>query len=1196
MSNVEDDLNELAPIGPAAWLYFARFSSRSIDALAILSAADKGCPVVFAPLLVDLTVDRDFPVSVRTPLSRYEDGVLTKVTSMCPFVAMFHNTNPILELLEDHGDVNGLCENVRGMFGLETYHVQDGRSETDINELCRIIGLDPNVVTGYVAFSNGMKEFLFSGLLVPCPEEATQVQLGKDKAVKVPLYPPTLFMGDDDIEDTGDFAAYLKNEWLREHAIYSVELSKAIFYFLFTPWAQALRFNDVHTMIACGMRQFVNDTQHAVKLAPHKRYYGYMTQKLSSGERDQLMLCDAAACELGFSYASAFFDSAYELPAAMMFGEWPIMKNCEDDKELRDRLLAFKLHLSSHIAAQTFSSNSVLYGNRIVFLSSANRVATGGSAQDGLMRAVQFHNGLNCLCEDAYNDSRKTVRFSGTATCKEDRFSAHHLAWACGTSPQAFSDLIWFFNRMPVYSTGTAGNVIFEHMATCSSGLCAACSGRCCHTCYQTAFVRMSSRLPTIPKQPKKEPFVVTMQSRYLSDVDVLGSFGRRHSNELKDSSTPMSSGVADRGMSGKLLDDGPPPSAAGNGTSLGAFPTDKVDRGRYLTQLFEYCKKNSLIDANTGEDAISIRGKQDFVSTITNLNRYVDELAMSFASEVRSKMSKEEVSGATQSFNLDMTPLSMVFCPVLSLQYYKTTLMIVQNLSLVSATSYVVDNPLTGSSIARWLNQHFQSICGAFSSVSARKGFLLTRDAKCSKSVEFEKLMDFKAYVQVGRYVRNTVEAKLCKLSVVALRSCRVKNRPLPRAGKTSGVNVFFKRDNVQKRSPIKGCLSFLLYRYHSKLFPGCTLSCYDLWHRICSNSVPRTVNLGNMDELGALLRFVVGVTADYSDHDLIDVQPENMLTYVEYRFHNKFLYFYGFREYLSTIHGLTTKLAVQNHLNFPYILTSPPKFSSVAEYAERIKEMKSKGASAPLAATVTRETLLRNVFEQRSLVSVAFSIEKYTSAASSRDVFQFAQIGYFCGSGVERCLNTASFGNQDYRYMRQRYVLATKLVDVILRRSRRDNVVFDADLVKNRVMCILDASNLEHDPEILVICEIMDGRNGEIPESDDILFYVDGQEALARSLSAKLDVLSKRGVTDYSPENVRQMLEAALTSNREPCDGGGEAEVSSDNPVNGMYDLSSVFGADASSNCTTPGTEVINVGEDFGGDFGQPAKRFRL
>lgn len=178
----------------------------------------------------------------------------------------------------------------------------------------------------------------------------------------------------------------------------------------------------------------------------------------------------------------------------------------------------------------------------------------------------------------------------------------------------------------------------------------------------------------------------------------------------------------------------------------------------------------------------------------------------------------------------------------------------------------------------------------------------------------------------------------------------------------------------------------------------------------------------------------------------------------------------------------------------------------------------------------------------------------------------------------------------------MRQRYVLATKLVDVILRRSRRDNVVFDADLVKNRVMCILDASNLEHDPEILVICEIMDGRNGEVPESDDILFYVDGQEALARSLSAKLDVLSKRGVMDYSPENVRQVLEAALTANREPCDGGGESEVSSDNPVNGMYDLSSMFGADASSNCTTPGTEVINVGEDFGEDFGQPAKRFRL
>uniref|UniRef100_A0AAU7DZU2 Single-stranded DNA-binding protein n=1 Tax=Cardioderma bat herpesvirus TaxID=3141914 RepID=A0AAU7DZU2_9VIRU len=1194
----EDDLNALAPVSPAAWLYLVKRKAEWEETVSVLSIMDRSSPVVFSPLLVDLTVDRDFSFSVRTPYSVYDGGVLTKVTSFCSFVAHFHNTDPFLSFCEDHGDVSELCREAREQFGIQSYVAQEGRQEFDMEKLCRALDLIASEVTAHVAFSNATKEFLYYGQLVPCPEEATNVQLGTADAVRVPLYPPTLFCGDaegaPEIQNTSPSSDVpFVSSFVKERGLYVSALSEALFYYLFTCWGQTLRFYDTAFLIEAGMRQFCNDSQHTVKLASRKRYHGYMSQKLSSLERDQLMVSDAIACELGFSFASLYLDSAYEPGPVVTFSEWPVVRAAANHADLVAKLRDLKLHFCTHVAAQVFSANSVLYHNRIVFLSAANKVPVGGSVHDGLLRAVQFFNGLGGLCEDAYNDLKKTIKCQ-VAACREDRYSPKHLAWACSTSPHVVSEVIWYLNRMAVYGTGSMGaNVVCNHIVNCSSNMCSACGGRCCHTCYATAFVRVGSRLPSIPKQPKKEPFVLTLFSKFMNDVDVMGSFGRRGFGEPKDASS------SERKMDDAL-------SVGGGGGGMVAAPRQgqgsNVDRTKYLAQIFDYCKKNSLIDANTGEDSISIRGKSDLVSVVSALNKYVDDLALRMVSDARVRLTREDITGATQSFNLDLNPSALCFSPLFTFQYYKAVLLILQNLALVSATSYVVDNPLTGTQISKWVTQHFQSICGAFSGMSSRKGFLFTRDAKCVKSVEFERLMDFDMYARSSKYVKVSTEMKLCRLSVSSLRSCRIKNRPISRAKMTSGAgtgggggSVFFRRDVIQKRNPLKGCLSFLLYRFHDKLFPECNMSCVEFWQKVCFNAVPKTVNIGKPEEFNAFMKFVFSVTNDYNECDLVDVMPDGILSYVEYRFHNKFLFCYGFRDYLSTIHGYTTRLSPHNHLQFPYLLNTAPKFGSLAEYGLHFKQMKIEGVPAPRTSVVFRESLPRTVFEQRSLVTVSFAIEKFSTVTNNRDIFQFGQIGYFVGNGVDRCLNMGSVAGQDYRFMRHRYILATKLGDVIIRKSKRENVLFDADIVKNRVLAALDSADVDCDPELCALSEMMIDREDPL-ELDDIIFYVDGQEALATSIHERLAKLLERGVTDFSLDN----LKAVCSEREEKASDNAEAGLSCGTPgaTEGTYDFSSFFTDDAAGHSTT--NDVYNVAdmvsEDPDNEFTVPVKRFRL
>ncbi|AKI10465.1 single-stranded DNA-binding protein [Human betaherpesvirus 5] len=1194
-----EELTALAPVGPAAFLYFSRLNAETQEILATLSLCDRSSSVVIAPLLAGLTVEADFGVSVRTPVLCYDGGVLTKVTSFCPFALYFHHTQGIVAFTEDHGDVHRLCEDARQKYALEAYTPEADRVPTDLAALCAAVGCQASETTVHVVVGNGLKEFLFAGQLIPCVEEATTVRLHGGEAVRVPLYPPTLFNSLQLDAEADEVSLDARSAFVEARGLYVPAVSETLFYYVYTSWCQSLRFSEPRVLIEAALRQFVHDSQQSVKLAPHKRYLGYMSQRLSSLEKDHLMLSDAVVCELAFSFASVFFDSAYQPAESMLFSEWPLVTNATDHRDLIRALTELKLHLSTHVAALVFSANSVLYQHRLVYLqSSARHPSAGGTAsQETLLKAIQFTNGLSAACEDVYNDARKVLKFQG-APLKDERYGPQHLALVCGTCPQLVSGFVWYLNRVSVYNTGLSGSsTLTNHLVGCAAGLCEACGGTCCHTCYQTAFVRVRTRLPVVPKQPKKEPCVITVQSRFLNDVDILGSFGRRYNVDAKDG-----------GLDGKG-DDGVPGGGAGGGggRDVSGGPSDglgggrggggggdsggmmgrggrmlgaSVDRTYRLNRILDYCRKMRLIDPVTGEDTFSAHGKSDFVAVFSALNKFVDDEALGFVSEVRLKSSRDEVAGATQAFNLDLNPYAVAFQPLLAYAYFRSVFYVIQNVALITATSYIVDNPLTTNLVSKWMTQHFQSIHGAFSTTSSRKGFLFTKQIKSSKNSDHDRLLDFRLYAQ-GTYAVVPMEIKLSRLSVPTLIMVRVKNRPIYRAGKGNAGSVFFRRDHVPRRNPAKGCLGFLLYRHHERLFPECGLPCLQFWQKVCSNALPKNVPIGDMGEFNAFVKFLVAVTADYQEHDLLDVAPDCVLSYVESRFHNKFLCYYGFKDYIGSLHGLTTRLTTQNHAQFPHVLGASPRFSSPAEFALHVKGLKTAGVPAPMAATVARESLVRSVFEHRSLVTVPVSVEKYAGINNSKEIYQFGQIGYFSGNGVERSLNVSSMSGQDYRFMRQRYLLATRLADVLIKRSRRENVLFDADLIKNRVMLALDAENLDCDPEVMAVYEILSVRE-EIPASDDVLFFVDGCEALAASLMDKFAALQEQGVEDFSLDNLRRVLDA--DAQRLTDAAGGE-----------VHDLSALFAPSGVGAASGVGGGGLLLGESVAGNsicFGVPGE----
>nr|APO39019.1 single-stranded DNA-binding protein [Human betaherpesvirus 6A]ARM10172.1 DBP [Human betaherpesvirus 6]AVK93440.1 U41 [Human betaherpesvirus 6A]QOI15222.1 single-stranded DNA-binding protein [Human betaherpesvirus 6A]QOI15394.1 single-stranded DNA-binding protein [Human betaherpesvirus 6A] len=1102
-----------APVSTAAWIYVFPKDKELLDVLSVLSLMERNSPVVISPLLMNLTVENDFSTTVKTPITNFGGTILTKITSFMPVCFFFHGTEQLVGMAEDHGDLIRLCEQTRQKFHLQSFEVPTARKVFDIKALCSAVGKDADSVICHVACGNGFKELLFAGLLIPCVEEQIQVQVGEYSCVKIPLYSATLF----ETEETISLSSC--TEFIQERGFFLPALSETLFYYVFTSWGTTLRFSNTKELIDAGLKQFTQDGEQTVKLAPHKTYLGISGQKISAVEKDFLMLVDSVVTELSFSHVAEYLDSVYDPSQIMNFNDWPIIRNSETHAERMAQLTNLKLHLSSHLAVLIFAPNSILYCSKLAFIPNVKQAFNSVMTQELLLRSLSFCNALSSLSEDVYNDNRKIIKCDSTSG-KDDKFSANHLAYACATSPQLLSYVVWNLNRMSVYNAGNAHTEIYNHLVNCSANLCEFCDGKCCQSCIGTAMVRVGTRLPAIPKNVKKEPLVMSMFSRYYAEVDILGSFGRKPVNELKEIGKDQQN-------------------------------TLSLDRGKFVSQIFDYCKKNSLIDPVTGEDTFNVRSKKDFVSIIHGLTQCIEECVSRCIVEMRrTQTPREQIENCLQSFNVDTTPYATAFSPFLTFSYYKVILTVLQNLALIVASGHVVDRPCTGNSISKWLVQQYQSLYGTFHSSYLKKGFLNTRTVKVASNVDMEQILDCDLY-KSGKYVKTTIQAKLCRLSMQCLRDFRIKNRPFNKSSKTAHNNPYFKKNVKHKKNPLSGCISFLLFKYHDKLFPNVKISCLELWQRFLLNNVPKTLDIGNPEEVKTFIKFAFSITNTYDEIDIIDIQPECLSTFIDCYFHNKFLSALGFHDYLTSLHGLTSKLVTQNPVLFPVVLDKQPKFSSIQEYLVYVKKLVLDGVPNPVIASLSKEPNFGTIFTSRSLVTFGLTLEKFVSLAN-REYFQFGQLGWIGGSGVDRNLNPTSSALQDFRFMRQKTIIATKFSEVIVKKVRREAIMFDTEVVKGKVLSIVENLTNDIDPELLIIAEVMRDREDK-PTMDDMLFFVDGREALAASIMLKLNHLVDMNVRDFSITNLQSVFEA-VSSNDAPVYDFSEILAEEDDQGNGV------------------------------------------
>lgn len=1076
--NDDTEISVSTITAPAAWIYALPKNKELIEILSVLSLSDKSTPIVISPLLIGLTVEQDFITTVKVPISSYNSIVITKITSYYPTCFFFHGTDEIIALTEDHGNLQKICEDARVKFNIQQFMPSQTKIETNIENLCKAIGKNSNDVMLHITFTNGVKELLFTGCLIPCIEEQTSIQIGDLDCIKIPLYSSTVFESE---EQQTDVLSDRYSDFLKNNGFYNIKLSETLYYYIFKSWGTALRFDDTIELIKAGLKQFTQDTLQTVKLAQYKKYVGLTNQKLTNVEKDHLMLTDAIITELGFSYAAEYWDSIYESHSNMIFTEWPIIKNCGSHEKRMEKIREFKLQLSSHVAANIFASNSSWYCTKLGYIQTVKQPNVT-ITHELLLKSIHFCNGLASINEDYYTDAKKLIKIEQPS--KDEKYNVYHLAYICSTCPQLLSDIVWNLNRMNIYNFGNGATEMYNYIVNCSSNMCEYCNGTTCQSCIGTAFMRVANRFPNIPRQIKKEPIVITMFSRYFAEVDILGSFGKKHSNEQKEISKETSN-----------------------------IPT--LDRMKFISLIIDYCKKNSWIDSVSGEDSLNFKNKKDFVTIMTSLTQCIDDAVSKFVNEMRkTQTSREQIENAIQSFNVETTPYAMAFSPLLTYSYYRVMLMILQNLALIVATAHVVDRPCTNAVISKWLSQQYQTIYGSFHNSHFKKGFLNMKTIKLQSNVEMEQMLDFNLY-KSGKYAKASIQAKLCKLSVQSFRDIRIKNRPI-NVTRKSHNNIYFKRGNWQKKNPINGCLSFLLFKYHDKLFPDNNMSCLEIWQKIFNNSLPKTVNIGSMEEFDSFLKCVIMITDDYEENDVVDIQPESLLSFIECMFHNKFLTAVGYKEYISSLHGLITNIVPQTYSQFPILLKEKPKFNSIQEYLMHFKKMKIEGVPPPCISSLTKEPNFCNIFIQRSLVTFGLMIEKFTSLAS-KEVFQFGQFGFISGNGVDRHLNPSSINSQDYRYLRYKFLIATKLADVINKKSKRENIMFESESIKSRVMNIIENVGSNLNPELLIISEVMKDRY-EKPALDDLLFYVDEQQHLAISIMSKIDFLLENNVVDFS------------------------------------------------------------------------------
>ncbi|AHC02836.1 major DNA binding protein [Elephant endotheliotropic herpesvirus 5B] len=1102
---MSDDSNVAsgAPTGHGAWIYITEKNDEIIQILSRLVLTSADSSVAIAPLLYDVTVESGFELTVKCPLMLNDNSVILKLSNFIPSVFIINSLeNEEFRICEDVvGNISDVCEGAASRYGYTGDFTEfTGRTDTTDSDIRSNLNVSDSDYIVYIACTYGYKELLYKGYLIPHWQDVREISIGNRHALKIPLLSPFLFTQcrDDNVELTDPFVL--------ERGFYNAELTKTLYSYIFRPIAVSLRYLDVSYLISASLNQYINDVHASAKLCDRKIYTCHGNNKLSNGDRDILALCDILANEVAFSYLTPFLDSAYDAPSTLDFYSWPIIKD-KSHSEVLEQLDKFMLHISVHIGTLVFSANSILYQNKLAKTGGQSDTSNGQSVE-GLLKSIHHTNGIQLLYDDGYDDTKCLVR-QHTPKPKNLKFNLDHLAFGASFSSHVLTKLVWFLNRCEEYKTTQSVSSTCYLVINSSAGTCTTCDGKHCNTCIGALMCRMATRFPNVNRQQKKEPCVTTLLTRMFADMSMLGAFGKKYNTERE------------------------PAQKDGRGVSA-----EPLDRAKYFLNIIDYCKRESLLDTECN-DIIKISGKQEFVKVVSGLNRTIDDELLKLLADMRKHASaKDDLANSTMSFTLDLNPHCYAFSPLFQFVYLKTVTNVLENLALVVAVEKITSYPLTQTTYSRWVKQHFQSVYSEFKKSICKKGFITLTDYKMKNTTTTDTFIDFphlkREYsTDTSSRSLNTTsyQCRLWNFNVSSFRDFRIKYKPIPK----NRDSPYFQKADKGIQNPVCGPLSFLITKFHKEIFPNVNVSPMTLWQRIYSNTIKNfNVDLGDKADVEAFIKFMFEQTVEYEGSNSIDMRPENLLQYIEFRFVNRLLHASGHRgQYIGVVQSLCTTLSEAKVDGFPCYLDASKTFSTLSEYHDHCKEYDGRvmvGRTRPYSNT-------NGMFEKRPLVTVAYALEKYPGASGNANIFHCGQLGYFSGTGIDKNLGMIN-RTSDYNFMRRKHIFCTPLTDVLFTKISRGAHVFDFDVLKQRIKQLLDEHSGGFDIELVVLSEIL--KHVKEPNYADLLFITNYQEHIASSLFDKIKVLDELEVSSYSIETLQEIFSEKEESDT-VCTGSG-------------------------------------------------------
>ncbi|AJE29645.1 ORF6 [macacine gammaherpesvirus 12] len=1069
---LEDNQGSRAPIGACGYVYAYSKQDFPFAEASILGNRPSGSGVLSLPLLYGLTVEHEFPLTVKAAHKKVDTTTLAvKVTCFHREVIVFHNANLFRPVFDGAG-LTELCEEARALFGY-TQFIEPGPPHGIWNPLeCPQLPDKDEMVLGVVV-TEGFKERLWRGCLVPAVFQTQQVQIAGRQAFKVPLY-------DEDL-----FAPHGH----RLPRFYHKDVSAYLYNSLFTSIAQALRLKDVTAVIHAAEQQFIQDHYKIAKIVQTKQFPASLPKTTDGSSH---MIVDSVVAELALSYGCMFLECPQDACELLNYDSWPIFEGCDSSEDRVNALQRWSAEQAIHVAGQLFAANSVLYLTRV-----QKHAPRGQKGDVNVYNSFFLQHGLGFLNEATIRENG-SEGFKGVPSNALDgsSFTPYHLAYAASFSPHLLAKLCYYMQFLQHHksSTNQTFNLVHYVGTAANSEMCNLCHGDTPATCLNTLFYRLKDRFPAVTTPQRRDPYVVTGTAGTFNDLEILGNFASFRDRE----------------------EDG--------------NPADEHPKYTYWQLCQTVAEKLSAIGVTEDQDnhLNLITNIQSFLRVFKGIDSIVDGEVMKFInSMIKNNFNfREHVKSVHHILQFCCNVYWQAPCAVFLNLYYKSLLWIIQDICLPYCMIYEQDNPAVGIPPSEWLKMHFQTLWTNFKAACLDRGVLTGCELKIVHRDMFCDFFDTDAGSN-GLMAPFKMQVRIARAMMVVPKSIKIKNRIIfsNTAGSESVQSGFVKPTGTKDTYVVAGPYMKFLNSLHRVLFPDTKTAALYLWHKISQTAKTPVLKDVPDDELAELVAYVKSNSLSYDETNVLDVVPDSLMSYARIKLNGAILRACGqIQFYATTLHCLTPVLQTIDAEEYPHVLGSAAVATPVAYLAE------IRGRTALTVQTTARQPVAATG-RLRPVITVPMVVNKYTGVNGNNNVFHCGNLGYFAGRGVDRNLwpESSPFKKAGVSAMlRKRHVIMTPIFDRLIKRAAGQTTsTFEAESVKRSVQALLEDKD---NPNLLksVILELIRhlGKGCQDLSAEDAQYYLGDYCMLTDEVLLTLDTIAKAGVS-WTIEDAGALIE---------------------------------------------------------------------